>query len=44
MFWVFYRLAKAYVEKYEGRLSRSHGYQEAGAKVRCYMEFDWLKL
>ena len=28
-----YRVAKAYVEKYEGRLSRSHGYQEAGAKV-----------
>lgn len=28
-----YRLAKAYVEKYEGRLSKSHGYQEVGARV-----------
>ncbi|CAD5115815.1 DgyrCDS4755 [Dimorphilus gyrociliatus] len=27
------KLAKSYVERYEGKLSKSHGYQEAGAKI-----------
>ena len=28
------RIAKAYVSTYEGQLSKGHGYQEIGAKVR----------
>ena len=28
------RIAKTYVSTYEGQLSKGHGYQEIGAKVR----------
>ncbi|XP_064616966.1 transmembrane channel-like protein 3 [Liolophura sinensis] len=36
------RLAKDYVEKYEGRLSRSHGYQEKGAKAIRRIKREFL--
>ena len=30
---VYFRVAKSYVHRYEGQLSKGHGYQEFGAKV-----------